>query len=38
MDAAQNAAWVREALDDLLAGREVSRAETEPVGCSIKWK
>ena len=38
MDPAQNAAWLREALDDLLSGREVSRAETEPVGCSIKWK
>ena len=32
------AGWLREALDDLLAGREVARAETEPVGCSIKWR
>jgi peroxiredoxin len=38
MDPALEAAWLREALDDLLSGREVSRAETEPVGCSIKWK
>lgn len=37
-DSSQNAAWLREALDDLLAGREVSRPETEPVGCSVKWK
>ena len=38
MDPAHNAAWLREALDDLLSGGQVSRAETEPVGCSIKWK
>jgi peroxiredoxin len=38
MDPAQDAAWLREALEDLLGGRQVSRAETEPVGCSIKWK
>ena len=38
MDPALDAAWLREALDELLSGREVSRAETEPVGCSIKWK
>jgi peroxiredoxin len=37
-DSSQNAAWLREALDDVLAGREVSRPETEPVGCSVKWK
>jgi peroxiredoxin len=29
--------WLREALDDVLAGRPVARAETQPVGCSIKW-
>lgn len=29
--------WLREALDAVLAGRPVSRAETRPVGCSIKW-
>ena len=33
-----NAAWLREALDDLLAGREVARPQTEPVGCSVKWR
>ena len=38
MDPAQNAAWLREALDELLSAGEVSRAATEPVGCSIKWK
>jgi peroxiredoxin len=38
MDPAQNAGWLREALDDVLSGGEVSRPETEPVGCSIKWK
>ncbi len=38
MDPALDAAWLREALDAVLSGREVSRAETEPVGCSIKWK
>jgi peroxiredoxin len=38
MDPGQNADWLRAALDDLLAGREPRRAETEPIGCSIKWK
>jgi peroxiredoxin len=37
-DPGQNASWLREALDAVLAGREPSRAETKPVGCSIKWK
>jgi peroxiredoxin len=37
-DPGQNAAWLREALDALLAGNEPSQAETRPVGCSIKWK
>jgi peroxiredoxin len=37
-DPSQNAAWLRGALDELLAGRDPSPAETEPVGCSIKWK
>jgi hypothetical protein len=37
-DPAQNAAWLRGALDALLAGDEPEPAETEPVGCSIKWK
>jgi hypothetical protein len=37
-DPTQNAAWVRDALDAVLAGREPELAETEPVGCSVKWK
>jgi peroxiredoxin len=37
-DPAQEAAWVREALDDVLAGREVARPTTSPAGCSIKWR
>jgi len=37
-DPAQNAAWLRGALDALLAGSEPDPAETEPVGCSIKWR
>ncbi|HKG17041.1 MAG TPA: thioredoxin family protein [Solirubrobacteraceae bacterium] len=37
-DPSQRADWLREALDDLLAGREVRRPETEPVGCSVKWR
>jgi hypothetical protein len=38
MDAGANAAWLREALDALLAGEEPGRQETEPVGCSVKWR
>ena len=38
MDPTLDAAWLRQALVELLSGGEVSRAETEPVGCSIKWK
>jgi peroxiredoxin len=37
-DPGQRAAWVRDALDAVLAGQEPSQAETKPVGCSIKWK
>ncbi len=37
-DARQGAAWLREALDAVLAGEQPARAETEPVGCSVKWK
>jgi peroxiredoxin len=37
-DPGQNAAWLREALDAVLAGKEPTRPETAPVGCSIKWK
>jgi peroxiredoxin len=37
-DPSENAAWLREALEGVLAGSERALAETEPVGCSIKWK
>jgi len=37
-DPEQNAGWLREALDDVLAGREVARPLTSPAGCSIKWR
>ena len=37
-DESQKAAWLREALDAVLAGREPDPAQTEPVGCSVKWK
>ena len=36
-DPSQNAAWVREALDAILAGEPPARPQTEPVGCTIKW-
>ncbi len=34
----QNAAWLRQALDAVLSGRDPAPAETQPIGCSIKWK
>jgi peroxiredoxin len=37
-DPSQGATWVRESLDAVLEGREPVRSETEPVGCSIKWR
>lgn len=37
-DESAGAAWLREALDDLIAGRPVARAQTTPVGCSVKWR
>jgi AhpC/TSA family protein len=37
-DPTLNATWLREALDAMLAGEEIARPETEPVGCSVKWK
>ena len=36
-DPAAGAAWLRGALDAVLAGRQPDPAETEPVGCSVKW-
>ncbi len=37
-DPSQGAAWLRDALDAILEGREPELAATDPVGCSIKWK
>jgi peroxiredoxin len=37
-DPSLNAGWLREALDSVLAGEDVARPETDPVGCSVKWK
>jgi peroxiredoxin len=37
-DPAQNAAFVRAALDAVLVGRDPDVSQTPPVGCSIKWK
>ncbi len=36
-DPAQGAAWLRSALEAILTGSDPDPAETEPVGCSIKW-
>jgi peroxiredoxin len=33
-----NAKWLRDALDAVVRGEEPPRQETDPVGCSIKWK
>jgi len=30
--------YLRDALDATIAGRKVPSAETEPIGCTIKWK
>jgi peroxiredoxin len=37
-DPAQNAAWLRAAVDAVLDGEAPAQAQTRPVGCSIKWK
>jgi len=37
-DESLRADWLRDALDAVLAGRAPERPQTEPVGCSIKWK
>lgn len=34
----EHAAWLRAALDAVLAGRGVENAETSPRGCSVKWR
>jgi AhpC/TSA family len=38
MDPSQGAAWLRGALDAVLAGEEPDPPATDPVGCSIKWR
>ena len=37
-DESQNAGWLRDALNGLRAGEDIATPETEPVGCSVKWK
>jgi peroxiredoxin len=37
-DPSLNAAWLRDALDAVLASSVPDPSETKPVGCSIKWK
>jgi hypothetical protein len=32
------AAWLRDALNAALEDRQADPAQTEPVGCSIKWR
>ena len=37
-DPAQDAAWLRAALDAALAGEPVAEPETRARGCGVKWK
>jgi peroxiredoxin len=37
-DPSLGADWLRQALDAVLEGRKPDPSETQPVGCSIKWK
>jgi hypothetical protein len=37
-DPAQNGAWLREALDAVLDGREPEPGERPARGCSVKWR
>jgi hypothetical protein len=37
-DPSQDAAWLREALDAVLDGREPAEAERPARGCSVKWR
>jgi peroxiredoxin len=37
-DPSAGAAWLRGAIDAVLAGQQPSQTRTKPVGCSIKWK
>jgi hypothetical protein len=37
-DPGQNARYLRDALDAVLAGEQPATADTRPRGCSVKWK
>ena len=37
-DPAEDAAWLRAALEAVLGGGRPDPAKTEPVGCGVKWK
>jgi peroxiredoxin len=37
-DPSLRAEWVRDALDQILAGGELGRPRTDAVGCTIKWR
>jgi hypothetical protein len=37
-DPGLKAAWLGDALEAVIAGERPPRADTKPVGCSIKWK
>jgi AhpC/TSA family protein len=37
-DESHDAAWLRAALDAVLAGQEPERTNTPPRGCSVKWR
>ncbi|MDQ3849011.1 MAG: thioredoxin family protein [Actinomycetota bacterium] len=37
-DPAQDARWLRDALDAVLGGEQPAQAETPPRGCSVKWR
>ena len=37
-DPSLNASWLRDALDALLDDSEIERPESNPLGCSIKWR
>ena len=37
-DESLDAGWLRAALNGLRAGEDIELSETDPVGCSIKWK
>ena len=37
-DPGEHAAWLRGAIEAVVAGRPADPAETKPVGCSVKWR